>query len=49
MSLKHFTLKAAAQKKIKYTLVKIFMELHLGSAVSWQGTSVNNHCVQYKI
>lgn len=49
MSLKHFSLKAAAQKKIKYTLVKIFMELHLGSAVSWQGTSVNNHCVQHEI
>ncbi len=29
VSPKHFSLKAAAQKKIKYTLVKIFMELHL--------------------
>lgn len=52
---KHFSLKAAAQKKIKYTLVKIFMELHLVvqlakiCSVSMKGFAVKNHCVPCQI
>ncbi len=55
VSPKHFSLKAAAQKKIKYTLVKIFMELHLVvqlakiCGVSLKGFAVNNYCMQCQI